>query len=274
MPVTAPIETNYLYRIEYGSNSQLWTNVAEDQDHNGETYHLVEGGISHSRPRFSGEAQDAELDLELHENNVLTQLFSLGPPPFRIKLTIYEYDRNTDTTTPRYRGWVVRPSFNLDGSVSSFRCKSVWHFFERESFTDSLSALSRYSIFDPRSGVDIEALRVGITVDSLNDLRDVLTVTGIAQADDYFKGGLIVAPDRDMRTIIKHVTVAGDKQLTLSSAFHRFTLDSGFTADIYPGDDLLYTTWANKFASATNNGELHGGWPFMPNVDPAVRGVI
>jgi hypothetical protein len=77
-----------------------------------------------------------------------------------------------------------------------------------------------------------------------------------------------------MRTVINHELDGSDIILTLSSAFNRFTLDEGFTADVYPGDDLLYDTWANKFASATNNGEAFGGWPFMPNVDPAVRGVI
>jgi len=272
MTITAPIKTNYLYRIEYGSSILRWTNVAEIQTLDGEDYLYI--AVSHTSPRFSGEAQDAEIELKVYENNPLTLLFSLGPPPFRIKLLIYEYDRDAETADLTYRGWIVRPSFELGGSLGSFRCKSVWHFYERESFTDSLSSLSRYSIYDPRSGVDIESLRTPITIDALNDLRDVLTVSGISQADDYFKGGMIIAPDRDMRTILKHETVSGDKRLTISSPFSQFTLDEGFTADIYPGDDLLYETWANKFASATNNGELHGGWPYMPNVDPVERGVI
>lgn len=270
MPVTAPVQTNYLYRVEYASNVERWTNVAQDQVFDGEVYRLLEGGVAHTSPTFSGNPQDAEVELKVYDNNPLSNLFVLGPPPYRIKLRIYEYDRVADTVEARYRGWVVRPSYDLDGSITSFRCKSVWHFFERESLTDSLSALSRYSIYDPRSGVNIDALRTGITIDSLNDERDVLTVTGITQLDDFFRGGLIAAPDRDMRTIIKHV---GDT-LTLSAAFPRFTLDEGFTADIYPGDDLTYETWANKFAAETNNGENWGGWQYTPNVDPAVRGVI
>lgn len=272
MPVTAPVKTNYLYRIEYGSNTERWTNVAEDQTYNSEPYKFIT--IEHTSPRFSGDAQEAEIDLTIHENNVLTQLFSLGPPPFQIKLRIYEYDRVADTSEIRYRGWIVRPSFNLNDSIVSFRCKTVWHFYERESLTDSLAALSRYSIYDPRSGVDIEQFRTAITVSALNDLRDVLTVTGAAQLPPYYRGGLIVAPDRDMRSILEHETSGPNVLLTLSSAFPRFTLDQGFSADIYPGDDLLYDTWANKFAAATNNGEKHGGWPYTPNVDPAVRGVI
>lgn len=268
MPVVAPTERNYLYRVEYGSNVERFTNVSEDQPFDDETYRYIP--IEHTSPTFSGNPQGAEIELKIYENNPLSNLFILGPPPYRIKLQIYEYDRIADTVRPEYRGWIVRPSFDLEGSLTGFRCKSVWHFFERESFTDSLSALSRYSIYDPRSGVDIEPLRTGITIDSLNDERDVLTVTGITQLDDYFRGGLIVAPDRDMRTIIKHV---GD-ELTLSAAFPRFTLDEGFTADIYPGDDLTYETWANKFAAETNNGEKWGGWQYTPNVDPNVRGVI
>lgn len=274
MPVTAPIRTNYIYRIEYASNTVRWTNQAEAQVADGEVYDIVTAGVTHTPPRISGDAQSSEIDLTVHENNVLTTLFSLGTPPFRIKLLIYEYDRDTETATPHYRGWIIRPSLQLDASTVSFRCKTVYHFYERESFTDSLSALSRYSIFDERSGVDIESLRTTITVTEFNDLRDVITVTGVVDAPPYYRGGLIIAPDRDMRTIVEHELSGADVLLTLSSAFNRFTLDEGFTADIYPGDDLLYETWANKFAAATNNGEYFGGWNRIPNVDPAVRGVI
>lgn len=273
MPVTTPVKTNYLYRIEYASNVIRWTGVAEDQLYNSETYSYIVGGITHTSPRFSAESQSAEIDLTVHGLNPLTTLFSLGPPPFRIKLLIYEFNRDTETAIPRYRGWIVRPSFSLGESTVSFRCKTVFHFYERESFTDSLSALSRYSIFDPRSGADIEALKETITVTAFNDLRDVITITGTAQTPPYYRGGLIVTPDRDMRTILEHELDGSDILLTLSSAFNRFTLDEGFQADIYPGDDLLYDTWANKFTSATNNGEFHGGWPFMPNIDPAITGV-
>lgn len=274
MPVTTLVKTNYLYTVSYSSNVERWTNIAEDQFHDGETYHYLKGGIEHTPPTFSNDAQAAEVDFTVHESNPIAQLFTFGPPPYQIKLHIYEYNRDTDILTPHYRGWVIRPSYDLDGHEVSFHCKSVWHFYERESLTASLSPLSRYSIYDPRSGVDIESLRTGITVDTFNDERDVITVTGISQLDDYFSGGLIVAPDRDMRTILKHVTVGSDKQLTLSAPFPRFTLDEGFTADIYPGDDLVYETWANKFASQTNNGEKWGGWQYTPNVDPNVRGVI
>jgi hypothetical protein len=272
MPVTVPVKTNYLYRIEYGSNVERWSGVAEDQLLDGETYRAMP--VTHSRFRFSAESQATETDLTVYEANPLTTLFSLGPPPYRIRLLIYEYDRDTETAVARYRGWIIRPSFALNESTVSFRCKTVWHFYERESFTDSLSGLSRYSIYDPRSGVDIESLRVPVTVTDFNDLRDVITVTGAAEAVPYYRGGLIIAPDRDMRTIIEHELSGADVLLTLSSAFSRFTLDEGFTADVYPGDDLLYETWANKFSATTNNGEAFGGWPYMPNVDPAVRGVI
>lgn len=274
MPVTTPVKTNYLYRVEYASNVIRWTNQAESQLLDSEIYDIIAGGIAHTPPRFSADAQSGAIDLNVHEQNVLTTLFTLGPPPFRIKLLIYEYDPDTETGTPHYRGWIVRPSLALNEPTISFHCKTVYHFYERESFTDSLSGLSRYSIFDERSGVDIDSLRVSATATAFNDLRDVVTVTGVAEAPPYYRGGVIVAPDRDMRTIIEHELSGSDVLLTLSSAFNRFTLDEGFVADVYPGDDLLYETWANKFAVVTNNGEYFGGWNRMPNVDPAVRGVI
>lgn len=266
--VTTPARMNFLYRLEAGSSVYRFTDVAESQTYNDEVYDYIP--IQHTAPKFSGEVQDAEIDITVWEANAITDLFVNGPPAYSIKVIIYEYDRVANTATPYYRGWTVRPSFNLGDSIVVFHCKTVWHYFERQSFVDSLAALSRYSVYDPRSGVDIESFRVPVVVTGMNDERDELTVSGITQIDDYFTAGLIIASDRDMRTILKQTGGV----LTLNAAFPLFTMATGYSADIYPGDNLAYDTWANKFAAVTNNGEAFGGWPFMPNVDPLVRGVI
>jgi len=270
--ITDPIKTNFLYRFDCGGNIRAFSSIAEIQPYNGEDY--LYAGISHTPPTFSEEPEDAEIDVSMKDTNTVAALWVLGPPAYPVIVDIFNYDRDADAATHDYHGWIVRPNFELDRSIVSFHCKTLWHFFERESMSDSLSALSRFSIYDPRSGIDLNTLRTGISVTALNDERDVLTVTGITQPDDWFKGGLIIAPDRDMRTILQHTTESGNKKLYLNAAFPQFTLDVGFTADIYPGDDLSYSQWSVKFDAQTNNGENHGGWPFMPNVDPAMRGVI
>jgi hypothetical protein len=273
MAVNGTRETCWLYRFEAGSALHLFTNLSttitlDDEDYSGEWQ------ITHTPPTYSGRAEDAEVDITMHEGSPLTDLFINGPPAYSIKVRVLELDLVTGVTTPAYRGWIVRAPFKLTESLVGFHCKSAWHFFERQSLTGSLSILSRYSIYDPRSGVDWALLGTNITVTALNEARDVLTVTGITQPDDWFRGGFIVAPDNDKRGILRHETVGADKQLSLTSAFPLFTLANGFTADIYPGDDLAYSTWANKFASETNNGERWGGWQYTPNVDPVIKGVI
>lgn len=272
MPVAASSQTNFLYRFEGGSQVYRFTGTAEDQIVDGEVYAMA--GTKNSAPTFSEEAGDDEVGITVAETNEVVRLFGDGPPPYPIKVMIYEYDRVAETATPYYRGWVIRPGFSLDQSDVTLYCKSVWHFLERESFVDSLAALSRYSVFDPRAGIDIEIFRVPVVVTELNDERDVLTVTGLTEPDEWYRGGIVVAPDNDKRTILKDVTELGDRKLYLNGAFPRFTLATGFSASVYPGDDLTYETWANKFATVTGNGEAHGGWPFMPNVDPEKRGVI
>ena len=278
MAITDPTRINFLYRFDCGGTIKRFTGVAADQTVSGEVYLGTaledKPQIAHTPPTYSEDPEDAEIDVSMKDTSSIASLWVLGPPPYPVIIDIFEYDRDTETVTPYYHGWVVRPNFELDSSIVSFHCKSLWHFYERASFSDSLSNLSRYSIFDPRSGIDVEPLRVGITITALNTERDVLTVSGITEPDDWFKGGMIVAPDRDARTILEHKTEATLKKLYLNAAFPSFTLDTGFTADIYPGDDLTYGTWSVKFDSVTNTGAKHGGWPFMPNVDPAVRGVI
>lgn len=273
MAVNGTRETCWLYRFSAGSVEHLLTNLPSGVTFDGEDY-SGQWQVTHTAPTYSGRAEDAEVDITLHENSPLTDLFINGSPAYQIKVRIFELDLITLTATPYYRGWVVRAPFKLIGSIVGFHCKSAWHYLERQALTDSLGILSRYSIYDPRSGVDWSALGVGVTIDALNDARDVLTVSGITQLDNHFTGGFIAAPDGDKRTVLRHVTESGLKVLYLNAAFPQFTLALGFTATVYPGDDLAYSTWANKFAALTNNGEQFGGWPYTPNVDPAVKGVI
>lgn len=272
MAINGTRETCWLYEFSAGSATYRFTNLPSGVIFNGEDY-SGEWQITHTAPTYSGRAEDAEVDVTAHEELPITELFVNGPPAYQIKLRIYELNLVTDVATPAYRGWVVRAPFKLTESLIQLHCKSAWHYFERQSLNASLGILSRYSIYDQRSGVDWSLLRTGITVDALNDARDVLTVSGITQIDDWFKGGFIVAPDNDKRGILKHVTEGGLKKLYLTAAFPRFTLSTGFTADIYPGDDLAYSTWATKFAAESNNGMNWGGWQFTPDHDPSVRGV-
>jgi len=258
----------FLYKFTAGSATYRYVKVAHEQEFDDESYTPIQ--ITHTAPTYSDEPQDAEIDVTIKESSELAEIL-LTPPPFPIILTIYEL--LGDTIIPYYRGWAVRCQFKLTESVFILHLKTLWHFYERESLTDSLSSLSRYSIYDPRSGVDISALGKAITVTEFNDQRDILTVTGLTELDDHYKGGFVEAPNLDKRTILADLTEGGERHLYLNGGFPRFTLDVGFPATAYPGDDLTYDTWANKFATLTNNGENWGGWQYTPSVDPALRGV-
>ena len=253
----------FLYHVSAGSQTYRYVKVAHAQEFVDESYTPLQ--IAHTAPTYSEEPQDAEIDVTIIESNEIGELL-LTPPPYPIILTIYELIG--DDINPYYQGWVVRCQFKLTQSVFVLHLKTLWHFYERESLSDSLSSLSRYSIYDPRSGVDWSELGVAVTMGAPNDQRDAWTVTGVSLPDNY-RGGFIEAPNLDKRTILDFT---GD-QLTLNGGFPQFTLDTGFPATIYPGDDLIYETWANKFSSLTNNGANWGGWQYTPNVDPALRGV-
>jgi len=258
----------FLYKFNAGSATYRYAKVAQEQEFADEIYTPIQ--ITHTAPTFSEDPQDAEIDVTIIETSELTETL-LTPPPFPIILMMYEVVG--DDITPYYLGWAVRCQFKLTESVFVLHLKTLWHFYERESLTDSLSSLSRFSIYDERSGVDISALGVAISITALNDLRDVLTVTGLSEPPPYYKGGFVEAPNQDKRTILGDVIESGNRKLTLNGGFPQFTLDTGFPATAFPGDDLTYETWANKFAALTNNGVNWGGWQFTPNVDPAVRGV-
>lgn len=253
----------FLYNFTAGSATHRYVKVSHAQELDDESYTPIQ--ITHTVPTYSDEAQDAEIDVTLIESSELAETL-LTPPPYPIILRIYEL--LGPDITPYYLGWVVRCQFKLTESIFILHLKTLWHFYERESLTDSLGSLSRFSIYDERSGVDWSALGVAVTMGAPNDQRDVWTVSGVSLPDEY-RSGFIEAPNLDKRTILDFT---GD-QMTLSSGFPLFTLDTGFPATIYPGDDLTYETWANKFSALTNNGANWGGWQYTPNVDPALRGV-
>lgn len=261
----------FLYHFEAGSANYRFIHIDRALEYENESYEPVQ--ITHTPPTWSDEAQDAEIDVTVKDSIDLSEVL-LTPPPYPITLNIYEW--LGDAVSEYYRGWVVRCRFKLTEPLIQMHLKTVWHFYERESLTDSLSSLSRYSIYDPRANADTESLKETITVTEFNDLRDILTVTGVTQPDDYYRGGFITVPNNDKRTILQDLTEGSpaERHLYLNGGFSRNTLDIGFPADIYPGDDLLYSTWANKFADQTNHGESWGGWEFTPTVDPMKRGVI
>lgn len=277
MSVNTPIKTNFLYRFDLGNGrTYFYTNISGNQIYDGDEYIFTQ--IEHTAPTFSEDDEESEIDVTMksttsERSNPVSDLFLLSPPPYEVKVVILEYDRVAETAEPYYKGWIVRSPFDLEKRLVSFHLKTLWLFFERETFIDSLSALSRYSIFDPRSGVDVEALRVVATVTELNEFRDVLTVTGLAQADGWFDGGIFSTPDRDPRTILNDETILGDRQISITHPYPQMLMDPGFSADVYPGDDLTFETWSVKFGAQTGGGRAFGGWPYSPDRDPAVGGV-
>src|SRR5688500_4894828 len=163
MTITGTRETCWLYRFEAGSATHRFTNLPTGIALDGEDY-SGEWQITHTAPTYSTRAEDAEVDITMHEGSPLSDLFINGPPAYSIKVRVYELDLLTLTSTDYYRGWIVRAPFRLTDSLIGLHCKSVWHYFERQSLTGSLGILSRYSIYDPRSGVDWAALGTAITV--------------------------------------------------------------------------------------------------------------
>lgn len=259
----------FLYHFTAGSATYRFIHIDRALSHNDESYSPVQ--ITHSVPTYSEEPQDAEIDVTVKDSIDLSEAL-LTPPPYPIILNIYEW--LGESATEYYRGWVVRCKFKLTEPLIILHLKTVWHFYERESLSDSLAAISRYSIYDPRAGVDMESLRVSATAGTFNDQRDEMKVVGITEPPPYYQGGFVRAPNQDKRTVIKDELVGSDRVFTLNGGFALSMLDTGFPLDAFPGDDLLYSTWANKFASQTNNGESWGGWEFTPTVDPMKRGVI
>jgi hypothetical protein len=117
--------------------------------------------------------------------------------------------------------------------------------------------------------VNIENFKETAVVTGVSDdiSEPTITVDSLVQTDTYYIPGMIRVNNRDMRTVIKCLTVGSDRVLTLSRAFPSTSVQTGDNVEVFAGDDLTMEVCTVVFGAATNSGEAWGGWKWTPNKD-------
>lgn len=262
----------YCYKFTDRERTYTYSNVAHVITIDGIDYAPV--SISHTAPTFSSDPSQARTTVRMRDNLIVAMNYISHPPPSKTELEIWEVlEREVSGNTliatrvePEWSGQIVRIAWKDGFRAVEITCRTRQDiYFSRETNTESLNPLCRFHIGDGRCPVNIEDFKEQATVVDISDdiSEPTIEVSGLGQADSYYKGGMVRTANFDWRTVI--ASVAG--VLTLSRAFPSTAIQIGDAVDVFAGDDLTLETCATVFAVPTNNGEDWGGWKLTPNRD-------
>lgn len=267
----------YIYRFEDALQTYAYSAVAHAIVHEGETYSPL-SSISHTPPTFSSDPSQARTTVRMRDDLSVAMNYISHPPPYATELRIWEVlateiDGNALLAThvdPHWKGQIVRVAWKDSFRAVEITCRTKQDIhFSRETNEESLNPLCRFHLGDGRCPVNIEEFKESAVVEAISgDISEpTITVSGLAQTDEYYKAGMIRLADTDMRTVDLATTDGSDKILTLSRAFPSTSVQIGDTVEVFAGDDLTHETCSVKFAAATESGAAWGGWKLTPNRD-------
>lgn len=268
----------YLYRFTDRSADHYYCNGAHTIVHDGAVYQPVT--ISHSPPTFSSDPSQARVSVQLRDDIIVAMNYISHPPPSKTELRILEVI-DTDISgnqllataiDAHWTGQIMRIAWRDGFRAVDMQCRTAWEIhLSRETNTQGLDPLCRFHLGDGRCPVNIEDFKEQATVVDISDdiSEPTITVTGLAEIDAYYTGGMIRTADYDWRTVLKCVSGV----LTLSRAFPSTAIQIGDTVDVFAGDDLTFETCSVKLGAATNSGEAWGGWKLTPNRDYQKDGI-
>lgn len=269
----------FIYLFADSARNYPFSGVAHPVTYDGVDY-LPLSSISHTPPTFSSDPSQARVTVRLRDSLDVAINYISHPPPSETSLRIYEVlateiDGNQLTATntrPHWSGKVVRVAWRDSFRAVEMICKTRQEIhFSRETNTESLNPLCRFHNGDGRCPVVIDDFKEVATVSAVSDdiSEPTVTVTGLAQTDDYYKAGMIRLPDGDMRTVDRAVSGV----LTLGRAFPATSVQVGDSVEVFAGDDLTQETCSVKFGTATDSGAAWGGWKLTPNRDYQKDGI-
>jgi hypothetical protein len=266
----------YLYQFTDALQSYPYSGVAHAVEWEGQIYTPVP--ISHTPPTFSSDPSQSRITVRLRDDLAVALNYISHPPPYATYLTIVEVLATevsgnmlvAAAVDYHWRGQIVRLAWKDSFRAVEITCRTRQDVhFSRETNEESLNPLCRFHHGDGRCPVVIDDFRETATVAAISgDVSEpTITVSGLAQTDDYYKAGMIRLADTDMRTVDLALTDGGNKVLTLSRAFPSTSVQAGDTVEVFAGDDLTHETCSVKFGAATDNGAAWGGWKLTPNRD-------
>lgn len=257
-----PIE---VYNFSLGTESFLYTSSEDEVTVGINTY--TPEAISRGAIAQGDDDRDAILEIEIPAKNVFAIKYVDIVPGQRATCSIIRIQR--DETLPFteeliYKGFVQSVKFKGNGEEAVIGIRSLESSSSRPIPRFVYSGLCNHVLYDTGCGVNSDTFK--LTGEVLDIDGAVLTLDGASGfADGHFNGGFIKpAAITDFRLILGHI---GD-ELTLLLPFPTSLI--GGNANVFAGCNHLIS---GHCLSRFTNVPDHGGFPYIPTVNPFESGI-
>jgi hypothetical protein len=264
-------QQTYLYLITlvdtvyYLTNSQ--SDITATIDGSSRTFTYPRGGISHSEFAESQDSGRTGTTLAVSIGNPLVRRHREYPPHGDTTLVIYRQNELAGTPYAIWSGTLFSPK--IEGVEASFECLTDFELMARaEGLNDTYQALCNWFFGHHPCPVNMANWRQAVSVVSIDRDNFAVTVSGSASVADWFKPGLLEAPNGDKRSILADSVSGGNHTFTLQQNFPSTTLLVGSSANAYPVCDRSYTQGSVKYGGETGSGAGCGTNQIQTNVNP------
>lgn len=259
-----------LYKFTLGSEEWNYTSGNESVIYDGDTYTTKPLGRGNVESR--NELSRASLEVTIDILDSLAQRLLTVFTEQVMTLTIYTLDQEDLSVSITWKGRMsnVRP---LENKLT-MSLESVFTSLRRPGLRARFQKPCRHVLYSTRGcKLDPEDFAVVGQLESVDS--NVLEVPeAAAEADGYYLGGMVRAPD----DLLGFITTHSGSTLTLERPFDSLITAraaagygrnygnywGGVKVLLYPGCDLLKSTCLNKF----NNLDRFGGFPWIPFRNP------
>lgn len=257
--MTTPID---LYRVVMGSDVWTFTGATTDQFYNAGsgTERYVSTAIGRGGYDQKNEISKSNMELELSLEHPLAVMLLMSYFEQIITLTMFTDRDGVISTSWKGRLSAVKPS---DNSLT-LNFESVFTSLRRPGLRARFQKSCRYALYGRGCFLDPEDFVLNTTLSAISGRT--LTVPGASgQANGYYTGGMIRAPDGALSYVVSHSGTSITVQRVSSSMATAFASTGAATAvKLYPGCDHSRATCAAKFS----NGVRYGGFDWIPEKNP------
>ena len=248
-----PIE---LYEFIQGTKRWNFVSGVNSITRQGQTFNP--SSIQRDGVKLTSDVFKGAITISMPRGDSFASQFIAIPPEETTSVTIYRghYGDADSEFVVYWKGRIV--GVKTSGNQIDLECESVFTSIKRPGLRACYEYGCRHALYLKGCNVNRELYRLSGSVLSISNGL-VVTVQGAAsQADDYFTGGILVAPDGASRFLTAHT---GDT-VTLTSPI--VSLAGEQTVSLYPGCNHLKETCLNKFSNLNN----FGGFPWIPSTNP------
>jgi len=247
-----------LFQINYAGEDYLLTSAATAQEHNGETYEPAP--IGRGGTQVKSELSKSNLDVRIGLGHALADAVLSNWSETQASLTIFRVRTSGTETVWKGRLASVKP----DAAAVVMTFESIYTSLRRPGLRARFQKPCRHPLYGRGCFLNPEDFAVAATLSAISGR--VLTVPAASgQADGWYSGGMVRAPDGSLSYVSAHTGSSLTLNRVSTGLLSAFASEGAGTAiTLYPGCPHTYAACRDKF----DNDDNFGGFLYIPTKNP------